>query len=371
MKKLKVLIADDSVIYRSQIREALGDLSWVEVAGAASNGKIAIERLQQSQSDLLILDLEMPEMNGLQTLKKISSLGLSCKVLVFSSASKRGADSTFEALSSGASDFISKPGHEGKELFDNESIKPSLKIKSLLIPKIHALFPQYENSSEQKINKKSPIDHEQLSRDIQTIHPEAILIGSSTGGPTALESIFSQLRPPIQCPIFIVQHMPPIFTRTLAERLQKMSGIPVFEATSDMAVKNNCAYVAPGNYHMTLEGPANHVVIKLNRGPLINSVRPAVDPLFSSAAQIYKKNCLGFVLTGMGSDGKDGALSVKAQGGGIVVQDEKSCVVFGMPRAVIESGAYDLVTSLSEVTSILKMKVMAKDCDQLKKIGGV
>lgn len=353
MKKVRTLIADDSVVYRSQIRAALSDLEGIEVVGAAPNGKLALEKLQQMQVDLLILDLEMPEMDGIQTLKEIALRKLVCKVLVFSSTSKRGAEGTLEALKLGASDFITKPGHSEDGSIASES-NPSLKIRSVLEPKIRAIFSELETLKEVKTPASVTQTYPKLIWDL--FNPKIIVIGSSTGGPTVLEHIFSQLAPPLRCPILIVQHMPPIFTAALAERLKKMSGISIQEATHGTVVDPNTVYIAPGDYHMSLSGNLDRTTILLNQGPLINSVRPAVDPLFESAASIFKNKCLGIVLTGMGCDGKVGSEKIKEAGGGVLIQSEKSCVVFGMPGAVMASGAYDKVLDPKEIIVMLQEK---------------
>jgi len=350
MKKIRVLIADDSVVYRSLIRAALTELPNVEVTGAASNGRLAIERLSQTAADLVILDLEMPEMDGLQTLTEIKKQGFPCKVLMFSSASKRGAEITMEALKLGASDFIAKPG--GAEA--GETNGPQAKIRLLLEPKINALF--YDTLPDVSVQPGSP-KHEFKPVDWAGFQPEIVVIGSSTGGPSALERVFSNLRGPLNCPIIIVQHMPPIFTAVLAERLYKISGVPATEASDGMLLQKNNIYVAPGDFHLRLHGEPGNVHIKLDQGPMINYVRPAVDPLFESAATIYKMRCLAIVLTGMGADGRWGSESVKNSGGAVVIQNQESCVVFGMPGAVFQSGAFDRAIDPESIASLLNEKI--------------
>jgi two-component system, chemotaxis family, protein-glutamate methylesterase/glutaminase len=358
MSKLSVLIADDSVLYRGKIRSALGGIPWLEVVGVASNGRLAVERLQQKPVDLLILDLEMPEMDGLQTLAAIKQLNIKCKVIVFSSSSKRGAVTTLEALSLGATEFVAKPGAEDGASNSDKLLDPEKRIESLLRPKIAALFPGFEPASgTEVIRKKNEPGFSNTTWEL--LQPGAIVIGSSTGGPTVLETLFSSIAGPIRCPILVTQHMPPIFTATLAERIQKMSGIPTYEATDGQVVEN-AIYIAPGNFHMTLQRSDSIVKIALDQGPLQNSVRPAVDPLFVSAAQAYGSKCLGFVLTGMGADGKVGSEKIKAAGGSIIIQEESTCVVFGMPGAVQASGAYDCAMSPQQIIDVLIDKVANK-----------
>lgn len=353
MGKIRTLITDDSVIYRSQIRAALQNLPWVETLGAVSNGRLAIDFIAKNPVDLLILDLEMPEMDGLQTLTELKNLKFKGKVLVFSSASKRGAEVTMDALRLGASDFIPKPS----ALDDANSAtgtNPSERIRNALEPKISGLFPRSSISkTENHLHSLEIYPHVNW----ENLHPEIVIIGSSTGGPTVLEKIFSGLSAPINCPLVIVQHMPPIFTSTFAERLEKISGIPAVEAQQGMTLQNNKIYVAPGNYHLRLSGTPVNTALYLDQGPHINSVRPAVDPLFSTAAAIFKHTCMAFVLTGMGSDGKDGAIQVKRNGGAVIIQEEKSCIVYGMPGAVASVGAFDRVATPDEVIDILRAKI--------------
>ncbi|NDG85436.1 MAG: response regulator [Proteobacteria bacterium] len=331
--KIKVLIADDSVVYRSQIRSALTAIPRVELAGASSSGKLTLERLSTGGVDLVILDLEMPEMDGIETLRELRRLGHSCKVLIFTSNNASSAELTLEALKLGATDFINK-----------------------LEPKIQSLFPEKAIDPD-ALNAIPP------SSNFPTVHwdllrPKIILIGSSTGGPGVLEKIFADIHPPLSCPIVIAQHMPPVFTATFAHRLSSISGIPAREAEHGRILEPGCIHIAPGDHHLTLTGTPELVKMHLDQGPKVHSVRPAVDPLFRSAAKIFKNRCLAFVLTGMGADGRDGAIAVKQHGGAVVIQSERTCVVFGMPGAVHEAGAFDRIASPSEITSILKEKAV-------------
>lgn len=366
-RKIKVLIVDDSVVYRSQLRNAVSMLDYCEVVAVASNGKMALERMAQGPVDLVILDLEMPEMNGLETLQEISKRSYSAKVLMFSSHSKRGAEITMDALRFGASDFVPKPGAEfhGADVGSD----PAKKILELIRPKIEALFgdllsPSVSPSDASADSRKS-LASDELKPSIQvypkiiweTLRPKVIVIGSSTGGPSALERLFSEVSGPISVPILIAQHMPPIFTATLAERLKKLLGIEVHEGRHGELIQPNNVYVAPGDFHMTLVKTAAGVAISLDQGPHENFVRPAVDPLFRTASEIFGVNCLAIVLTGMGSDGKIGAVKVKERGGAVMIQDKESSVVFGMPGAVYTAGAYDLMGDTSAIAAVLRDKV--------------
>lgn len=356
MDKIRVLIADDSVIYRSQIKTALSADSRIEVVGIASNGKIAFEKIGQTKADLLILDLEMPVMDGLQTLREIQKAQYNIKVLVFSSASKRGAEVTLEALKLGACDYVTKPDAQSSESEFN-GMTPETIIRSLIIQKIHSLFPlkQEQNPAQVTITKSS---FEKMSSSLWSIFkPKVIVIGSSTGGPSMLEKIFSNITPILKCPILIAQHMPPIFTAALAERLSKLSKIDVLEAKHGMPLENK-VYIAPGDYHMRLKGTPQRCEIVLDQNEKIHSVRPAVDPLFQTASDIFKSYCFGLVLTGMGYDGRDGAIHIKKNGGCVAIQSESSCTVFGMPGAVLHAGAYDHIYEPEQIIEVLKDKAL-------------
>jgi len=357
MKKLKVLIADDSVVYRTQIKSALSGLAWIEISNIASNGKIALERMAHSAVDLLILDLEMPEMDGLQTLREMGRRETKTKVLVFSSTSKKGAECTLEALSLGASDFIAKPGGEVADLVGGATADPAEKIRKLLVPKIVAIFPEFLSFLEIQTEASSGGESKYPRVLWDLFQPKVVVIGSSTGGPTVLENIFSKISGPLRCPILVAQHMPPVFTATLAERIQRICGIPTYEGRHGQKIEQNAIYVAPGNYHMTVvPSEAGGYQLAMDQGPLVNSVRPAVDRLFESAAAVFGERCLGIVLTGMGADGRVGAEAIKRRGGGVLIQSESTCVVFGMPGAVKASGAYDSIFSPDEIVQALVQK---------------
>lgn len=354
--KVRTLIVDDSVVYRSQIKAALENTDRVTLVGVAANGKIALEKIYQSDIDLLILDLEMPEVSGLEVLKRLKEAHFSGKILVFSAFSQRGAGITLEALHLGATDFLTKPG---PDLSTDKSLSPSEKIRSLLVPKIEALFPETFDEALKKESSAKPLEitKEAPFSSWSNLFPGILVIGSSTGGPTLLEKIFSDLKQVPHCPFLIVQHMPPVFTTALAHRLSKMSGLDIIEATHGIPLEKGRGYIAPGDFHMTISGSAKKAQIILDQNPQMNSVRPAVDPLFESAAKIYKASCLGLILTGMGADGKVGCQKIKEHGGHVIIQSEASCVVFGMPGAVKSVNAYDQELEPAQITEALKEKI--------------
>lgn len=354
-------------------------LEYVDVVGVAANGRLAVEKLAQTSADLLILDLEMPEMNGLQTLEEIRRQGLQVKVLLFSSHSKRGAEITMDALRAGASDFVTKPGSEGAGSGNLEKVAsdPAKRILELIQPKIEALFPSVLNGGAVPAPTKMPAKPQASTGQgastpsaakvypsliWETVRPRVLVIGSSTGGPNALEKLFSAFRPPYSVPILITQHMPAVFTATFAERLGKLLGAgktveEVREGRDGEVLLPNRIYVAPGDYHMTLKAEGESVRIALDQGPPQNFVRPAVDPLFQSAAAIYRSGCMGIVLTGMGADGRIGSVAIKDAGGSVLIQNRESCVVYGMPGAVEAAGAFDLTADLEEIARVVSKKI--------------
>lgn len=358
--EIKALIVDDSVVYRSQIRSALEALSNVRIVGTAANGLLALKQMEQQKPDLVILDLEMPEMDGLTTLREIRKNNQQAKVLVFSSLSRRGAEITLDALRFGASDFVTKPGSEItlKEDAATSVLTPIEKIKALLKEKIEALFKVEE--SEKKISLKDSASIDKIPAFPPLIwdlfKPSIIVIGSSTGGPSLLEKIFSQIKKNISVPILITQHMPPVFTATLAERIQALSGIPTHEAAQGMKIENGHIYIAKGDYHLRIQKKDHGLYCQLDQDQQVHSVRPAVDHLFTTAAELFPKQCLGFVLTGMGYDGRDGAIQIKKSGGAMAIQSEDTCTVFGMPGAVKTAGAYDRIFSPDEIIKTINEK---------------
>lgn len=344
MSKVRVLVVDDSVVFRTQIQAALKREAWIEVLGAASNGRIALEKIKALKPDLITLDLEMPELNGVETLREMKRTNLVAKTIVFSALSKRGAQITLDALEAGALDFVTKPDGESA---GNPNQNPADLLHALLVPKIKDLFPIAKSEC-------PPVPDSGKRLDLKTWTPSAVVIGSSTGGPTALEKIFAAVPGPFCCPVLIAQHMPPIFTASLAQRLGKICGVPAAEAIHGEDVVPNRIYVAPGNYHMQVLVVGQGMKIQLNQQEPEHSVRPAVDQLFRSAAAAFHKKCLGIILTGMGRDGALGCEQLRAAQNRVVIQSRESCVVFGMPGAVFEAQAYDEIQDLEQIAATLR-----------------
>ena len=359
---MRILVVDDSVVFRSQIKSALDAIEGIVVAQTAANGKIALDRLEQNTIDVVILDLEMPELDGISTLKEMRKRGFNQKVIVFASASKSAVDLVFSALEAGASDFISKPANSGSFEEALEGIKSELLPKVLQfqkkdLEKEKLLLSQVQPVSSEVVRKVVP-KKINLSSDwnkMSQFKPRAIGIGASTGGPTALSAVFAKLKGhPLHLPIFITQHMPPMFTEHLAKSIESLSGHPTNEGKNGEIVKPGHIYVAPGDFHMsvihTLDGS---IQIRLDQGAKRNSVRPAVDNLFESLSHVYGHSCVAFVFTGMGEDGVVGAKSIKAASGSVIIQDEASCVVWGMPGAIYAANAFDVMGNLDECAQSL------------------
>lgn len=328
----KVLIVDDSVVFRTAISQALENVEGLEIFKAVSNGKIAIDFLKaNSDISLITLDMEMPVMDGLETIKEIRKFDKDVKIIVFSSQTVRGAEKTIDALSSGANDFVPKTENEG-------TIEKSIEmIRESLVPKIEAILsnPVSRNVAAKKLetfydSEDSVIELDQ-ALDKVLIKPKLIVIGCSTGGPDALTKLFSSLTGKISIPILIVQHMPPVFTTKLASMLNKLSEVTVKEAEVGDRLSPGVCYLAPGDYHMFLK---KDLTIGLNQEEKVCYVRPAVDVMFNSVANSFKGQVLSIVLTGMGEDGTDGCTTLSKYGAYQFIQDEESSIVWGMPGSV-------------------------------------
>ena len=348
MTKKSVFIVDDSASYRHQLRLAVESMEGFAVVGEASDGRSALQFLKYKEADVMTLDVEMPDMTGIEVVREFRRTNKKCKVIMFSSLTSRGASATLQALSAGADDFVAKPvaGEYPKTL------SPSQIIKSLLEPKIKIL--SHASSTPTPAATPGLVHVPPKSMDWQLFKPKIIVIGSSTGGPTALEKLFAGVKWPLNCPVLISQHLPPLFSKALSERLSTVAGMSVTEARDGEPIKPGKILLAPGDFHLKVgASAAGEPVVRLDQGPQRNFVRPAVDHLFESAAQIYAGRCLGIVLTGMGYDGKEGAEAIKKKMGAVVIQDKASSVVFGMPGAVMESGQYDQMGDLSAIANLI------------------
>jgi len=356
MKSIRILVVDDSVVIRKLLSDTLSKEASFEVVGTAGDGRIALAKISQLHPDLITLDIEMPVMNGLETLAEIRKTDHRIPIIMFSTLTERGAVATLEALSLGASDYATKPSNTGSPAVAIEQIRAEL------IPKIKALcaaqFGRDTNFSvapSKTVNAPATHLAAHLRKPGRRI--EIVAIGTSTGGPNALARVIPLVPKGFPVPIVVVQHMPPIFTRSLAERLANSSEIRVEEGQAGALLEPGKAWIAPGNYHMTVSKTANERRLKLNQDAPEHSCRPAVDVLFRSVAEAYGGGVLGVVMTGMGSDGVLGAQQIHAAGGEVIVQDEATSVVWGMPGLVQAAGEADGVFPLGELAGEIIRRV--------------
>ncbi|RBP70135.1 two-component system chemotaxis response regulator CheB [Alkalibaculum bacchi] len=330
----KLLIVDDSAFMRKVISDSVKEMQGIEVAGIARDGLDALEIIPKLKPDIITLDVEMPKLNGLETLKIIKE---KYNIPVIMISSHTGADITIEALQIGAVDFIEKPQDIKSNLGDLK-VELENKIKSVLGKRESKHFNKQNNSS---------------TSYGQTHEIEAVVIGASTGGPKALTQLIHKLPSKARVPIFIVQHMPKGFTTSFAARLDRETSLKVVEAEEGMLIQAGTVYLAPGDFHMTIDKNR----IRLNKEDKIYGVRPAVDYLFSSAAKVYKNKLLAVIMTGMGRDGTIGLKEIKKAGGYTIAQSEESCVVFGMPGHAISSNVIDKIMNLPDIASSISRHV--------------
>ncbi len=343
-ERIRVLVVDDSVVIRRLVTHALEREPGIEVVGSASNGALALQRIPQLNPDVLTLDIEMPEMDGLEALRRVRQSYSHVRVIMFSTLTERGAKVTLEALTLGADDYVTKASNEG-------SLDRSMaRLREELIPKIKQFFRfPWASPAAPAPARQTPELRASPSLRSSKLRPRVVAIGISTGGPAALGEILPDLPRDFPLPILLVQHMPPLFTRLLAERLNATCALPVEEATQGMAVEPGKILIAPGDFHMKVAPQGAAVRVCLDQSPPLNSCRPAVDALFASVGQVYGGATIAAVLTGMGQDGLRGAEILKAQGASVVAQDEASSVVWGMPGAIVNAGLADRVLPLGQI----------------------
>ncbi|MFG1925765.1 chemotaxis response regulator protein-glutamate methylesterase [Cryptosporangium sp. NPDC048952] len=381
---IKVLVVDDSVVVRRLIVDALSDDPGINVVGTASNGRLALQKIDELKPDVMTLDIEMPVLDGIGTLKELRPKHKRLPVIMFSTLTANGASATLEALAAGATDYVTKPANVG-------SVRESIKsVREQLIPRIYALGPKQRPGAGPTrpgmpptrpgaapppgrpgapLAGRPPLGTPAAPaggirppmRPAKTKTPgqriDVIAVGCSTGGPDALAKVVQGFPKDLPVPVVVVQHMPPIFTKMFADRLDRASAVKVVEATADVPLEAGTVYIAPGDKHMEVVRKGTSVLTKLHEGPPENSCRPAVDPLFRSVASIFGAHALTVVLTGMGQDGKKGCEVLARVGSEIVVQDEETSVVWGMPGAVAQAGLADVVLPLGAISDTLLARV--------------
>ena len=345
-QKIRVLVVDDSIVIRRMLSEALSEDPIIEIAGVAANGKIALAKVPQVSPDIITLDMEMPEMDGLTTLVELQRLYPKIPVIMFSTLTQRGAEATFDALAKGAADYVTKPANVG-------SVGAAINnVRNELLPKLKALCLKRSVATPRGRSVRRPEPDPRATRVTGRNRTRAhvLAIGASTGGPNALLHVLRHIPQDFSVPIVIAQHMPPMFTKFLADRLSQACPISVSEATDGDSLFPGGAWIAPGGHHMTVRRERASVKIALSDDPPENSCRPAVDVLFRSVGEVYGPNVLATVLTGMGRDGLLGCRVIHDLGGHIIAQDEATSVVWGMPRAVSEEGLADQVLPLDAIS---------------------
>ena len=353
--KIKVLVVDDTIFYRKVVSDILKSFPFIEVVGTACNGEIALSRIRTLKPDLVTLDIEMPVMNGLELLEELKKQDLGVQCVMLSSKTQKGSDQTIKALQLGAFDFIAKP--------DSESSDVNIKLIKLRLSQILQAYKRRMEtglkSGEQRdlSLKPSPPRHPGLKPLHRQGKSSVIAIGISTGGPVALSQMLPKLPGDIGVPILLVQHMPPVFSASLAASLDRKSSLTVKEAADGEEVQDNTVYVAPGGTQMKVAaGTGLKKIIRISEvDPPENNCKPSVDYLFRSVAREYGSKATSVIMTGMGADGKLGTSVMRAIGAVSIAQEADSCVVYGMPKAVIEAGLIDVVAPLDDIAGeILK-----------------
>jgi two-component system, chemotaxis family, protein-glutamate methylesterase/glutaminase len=359
----RVVVADDAVLFRQAIADVLSSLPGVEVVGTASNGRIALTKVREHKPDLLTLDIEMPEMDGLAVLGELRKAGSRVQVIVVSALTPRGGELTMRALQAGAFDFVTKPdganGAESRETLVRDlaprvrALAHKSEIRGILrggppaSPTPSAAFrPRPEPAAPPTTSAP------RIASPAPPARPEMVLIGVSTGGPVALARILPEIPGNLGVPVLIVQHMPPVFTRSLADNLTPKCALQVKEAEDGEKALPNTVYIAPGGRQMKIRpGSDGKPSIQINDDPPENNCRPAVDYLFRSAANHFPGKSMAVILTGMGNDGTIGLRLLKRHGCFVVAQDEPTCVVYGMPKAAVDAGVADAVLPLESIAA--------------------
>lgn len=342
MKKIRVLLADDSAVVRRLLKDVLEREQDIEVVRLARHGAEAVGFFMEEKPDVVLLDVEMPELDGVQTTRAIRKLDRSVPIIMFSSLTTLGGAATLDALAAGATDYVPKPGGKGH-------VTAAIKhVQTLLVPKIRSWGQRRVSSQPAQVSVAASENNVAKKKSRSQIRPGVVAVGVSTGGPDVLASFLGEVPRSFALPILVVQHMPPLFTQLLAERLDKSCALEVREATDgvELPLGQGKVWLAPGDKHLTVkrQPTSGKAFLGLNEDPPVHSCRPAVDVLFRSVAEAYQDSSLGIVMTGMGKDGLQGSQSIHDAGGVVLVQDKSSSAVWGMPGEVAQAGlAYDML----------------------------
>lgn len=354
MVPLRIMIVDDDVISRKLLRTVLEREEDFEVVGVAASPNSAVDKIARLAPDLVTLDLEMARKDGMNALTRMRARWPELPVIVFNSPSEEGAEATLEALAAGASDFVTKPCECADGGLPLEPLQDSF------LPRIRALCGRDSSLGVTTFRERPVLERSRDSSPTPVTERErrdVLAIGVSTGGPAVLRELLPRLDPRTPVPVVLVQHMSSMFIERLVERLARVSALPVKVAEAGEALEPGHVYVAPGGHHMTLERNGASVEIRLDQEPPENSCRPAADPLFRSVATVYESRALGLVLTGMGRDGLEGAKCIKEGGGEVIVQDQATSVVWGMPGAIARRGLADAVLPVEEIASEINARL--------------
>lgn len=338
MDKIRVMVVDDSALMRKIIRDMIEENEDMEVVAVARNGIELLNNVNMLKPDVITLDIEMPKMDGLTALKELKRKGITSKIIMLSSLTAKGADITLECLENGAFDFIQKPS--GAISLDIN------KVQGELVNRIRSTVNSKKIDPRKAIVPKTKAISNNTNMKI-----DALVLGASTGGPKAITEVITKLPGNLGFPILIVQHMPKGFTKAFADRLNKNSKLTVVEGKDGDLIENNTVYIAPGGYHMEVNRERR---LSMNQEPPIWGVRPAVDKLFISAAEVYKSKLASVILTGMGRDGAKGTEIIKGIGGITISEDESTCTIYGMPKAAYETGKVDEVIPLYKIPDKIK-----------------
>jgi two-component system chemotaxis response regulator CheB len=345
--RIRVLVVDDSAFMRKVVREILEVDNRIEVVGAARNGKDGVQLFEKFRPDVVTMDVEMPVMTGIEALREIRKIDKQAMVVMISAITGKGARATMEALEAGAFDYVTKPS--GSISLDIKKVAGEIIEKVIFAHQArlrHVTTAPVPDTSARHIRMPAR----------RTAGNKLLAIGSSTGGPRALRSVISALPGDLPVPVLIVQHMPPGFTKSLADRLNAESELTVTEAEGGETLKPGHVLVAPGNFHMTLDSSAK---VLLTQDPPVNGLRPTVDHLLFSASAVFGSRLLTVILTGMGRDGSAAMAKVKQQGGRCIAESEKTALIYGMPKAVVDAGFADRIEPLDKIPQAIVDEIAA------------